>query len=136
MAAVMGMIRSSRASQADAARERDDLLSTKIAIPRIPPDRLARSRLIEALDDAKSRELILVCGPAGFGKTTVLADWAAGSDWPVAWAVAGSRRRRPGAFLAVRHSTVKKHASHILAKLDATSRTHAVARARELGLIS
>jgi hypothetical protein len=42
MAAVMGMIRTSRASQADAARERDDLLSTKIAIPWIRPDRLAR----------------------------------------------------------------------------------------------
>jgi LuxR family maltose regulon positive regulatory protein len=85
MAAVMGMITTRRASPVDVARERDDLLSTKIAIPRVRSDRLARSRLIHALDGAIARELILVCSPAGFGKTTVLADWAAGADWPVAW---------------------------------------------------
>jgi LuxR family transcriptional regulator, maltose regulon positive regulatory protein len=32
-----------------------------------------------------AREVILVCTPAGFGKTTLLADWAAGTKWPVAW---------------------------------------------------
>jgi LuxR family maltose regulon positive regulatory protein len=32
--------------------------------------------------------------------------------------------------------TVKKHVSHILDKLGATNRTEAVARARELSLIS
>ena len=82
---VMGMITTRRASPADVARERDDVLSTKIAIPRIRPDRLVRSHLIDALNDAMARELILVCSPAGFGKTTVLADWAAGADMPVAW---------------------------------------------------
>ena len=37
--------------------------------------------------------------------------------------------------LFVTIDTVKKHASHALTRLDATSRTQAVARARELGLI-
>jgi LuxR family maltose regulon positive regulatory protein len=69
----------------EVVRERDALLSTKIAIPRIRPDRLTRSRLIEALNDALDRELILVCSPAGFGKTTLLADWAAAANVPVAW---------------------------------------------------
>jgi ATP/maltotriose-dependent transcriptional regulator MalT len=32
--------------------------------------------------------------------------------------------------------TVKKHVSHVLGKLGAANRTEAVARARELGLIS
>jgi LuxR family transcriptional regulator, maltose regulon positive regulatory protein len=27
----------------------------------------------------------LVCTPAGYGKTTLLADSATGSNWPVAW---------------------------------------------------
>ena len=37
--------------------------------------------------------------------------------------------------LVVTVDTVKKHVSHVLAKLGAVNRTEAVARARELGLI-
>jgi LuxR family maltose regulon positive regulatory protein len=48
----------------------------------------------------------------------------------------GRHNREIAQDLFVTIDTVKKHASHILAKLDATSRTHAVVRARELGLIS
>jgi LuxR family transcriptional regulator, maltose regulon positive regulatory protein len=74
----------SSADQA-ATRERDDLLATKLTIPRTRPDRLARSRLLEGLNQGMAQELILVCTPAGFGKTTLLADWATGVSWPVAW---------------------------------------------------
>jgi LuxR family maltose regulon positive regulatory protein len=28
---------------------------------------------------------VLVCAPAGFGKTALLADWARGGGRPVAW---------------------------------------------------
>ncbi len=40
---------------------------------------------MEALDDGLARRLILVCAPAGFGKTALLADWARRGNWPVAW---------------------------------------------------
>jgi LuxR family maltose regulon positive regulatory protein len=40
---------------------------------------------LEALDEAMVRELTLVCTPAGFGKTTLLADWAARITRSVAW---------------------------------------------------
>ncbi|HEX6313404.1 MAG TPA: LuxR C-terminal-related transcriptional regulator [Gemmatimonadaceae bacterium] len=79
------MVTTHSPSSVGIVRERDALLSTKIAIPRIRPDRLTRSRLIETLDQALDRELILVCSPAGFGKTTLLADWAAAANVPVAW---------------------------------------------------
>jgi LuxR family transcriptional regulator, maltose regulon positive regulatory protein len=65
--------------------ERDELLATKLTIPRVRHDSLARSRLLEALDEAVNRELTLVCTPAGFGKTTLLADWAHRSRRPVGW---------------------------------------------------
>ena len=48
---------------------------------------------------------------------------------------AGSSNQEIAARLVVTLDTVKKHVSHILGKLNATSRTRAVARARELGLI-
>jgi len=77
----------SRMSSADqaAARARDDLLATKLNVPRTRPDHLGRSRLLRRLDQGMARELVVVCTPAGFGKTTLLADWAASARWPVAW---------------------------------------------------
>jgi LuxR family maltose regulon positive regulatory protein len=65
--------------------ERGELLATKVTIPRIRSGWLARPRLVDALNEAMDRELILVCTPAGFGKTTLLADWAQKAKWPVAW---------------------------------------------------
>jgi LuxR family maltose regulon positive regulatory protein len=48
---------------------------------------------------------------------------------------AGRRNRDIAQELVVTLETVKKHASHIFAKLDAANRTQAVASARRLGLI-
>jgi LuxR family maltose regulon positive regulatory protein len=64
---------------------RYELLATKVNTPRTRPDRLARSQLLARLDEGMARELVLVCTPAGFGKTTLLADWATGVGSPVAW---------------------------------------------------
>jgi LuxR family transcriptional regulator, maltose regulon positive regulatory protein len=77
----------SRTSSSDdaPARERDDLLATKFHVPRIRPERLARSRLIQRLNEGVARGVVLVCTPAGYGKSTLLANWAEGSKWPVAW---------------------------------------------------
>ena len=77
----------SRTSSPDlaATRARDELLATKFNIPRTRPDLLGRSRLIQRLDQGMAREVVLVCTPAGFGKSTLLADWAANARWPVAW---------------------------------------------------
>ncbi|HZA81749.1 MAG TPA: helix-turn-helix transcriptional regulator, partial [Actinomycetes bacterium] len=68
-----------------AASERDVLLATKVHIPRPRPGFLARPRLTQRLAEGTTRELVLVCTPAGFGKTTLLADWARGGQRPVAW---------------------------------------------------
>ena len=65
--------------------ERDELLATKLTIPRVRADLLPRSRLLQALDERLGRELVLVCTSAGFGKTTLLASWARAASWPVAW---------------------------------------------------
>jgi LuxR family transcriptional regulator, maltose regulon positive regulatory protein len=66
-------------------RERDRLLATKLHIPRSRPGFLARPRLLERLTEGTGGALTLVCAPAGFGKTSLLGDWARRSQRPVAW---------------------------------------------------
>jgi LuxR family transcriptional regulator, maltose regulon positive regulatory protein len=63
----------------------DVLLATKLHVPRPQPGFVPRRRLVEALGEGLARGRVLVCAPAGFGKTALLADWARGSERPVAW---------------------------------------------------
>ena len=63
----------------------DVLLATKLHVPRPQPGFVPRRRLVEALGDGMARGRVLVCAPAGFGKTALLADWARGGGRPVAW---------------------------------------------------
>jgi len=73
------------ASAEIAALRQDVLLATKLYIPRSQPGFVRRERLVAALDEGLSRRVVLVCAPAGFGKTTLLADWARSGGRPVAW---------------------------------------------------
>jgi LuxR family transcriptional regulator, maltose regulon positive regulatory protein len=63
----------------------DVLLATKLHVPRPQRGFVPRPRLAEALDEGLARRLILVCAPAGFGKTALLADWTRRSQRQVAW---------------------------------------------------
>ena len=51
------------------------LLETKLQVPRRRRDLVARPRLGERLSRGAESALTLVSAPAGFGKTTMLADW-------------------------------------------------------------
>ncbi len=55
------------------------LLATKLFIPPAAPDRIDRQRLLQLLDAGLTpgHPLILVCAPAGYGKTTLLSEWIA-----------------------------------------------------------
>jgi LuxR family transcriptional regulator, maltose regulon positive regulatory protein len=81
-----------------APRARDELLATKLSLPRTRSDRLARSRLLQRLEEGMGQALVLVCTPAGFGKTTLLADWAADATLPVAWLSLGPDDNDPARF--------------------------------------
>jgi LuxR family transcriptional regulator, maltose regulon positive regulatory protein len=66
-----------------AAPERDVLVATKFYVP--PPGLVPRPRLLERLARGMGRGLTVVCTPAGFGKTTLLGDWARRSRRSAAW---------------------------------------------------
>ncbi len=53
------------------------LLETKLYVPKWRAGLVPRPRLIERLDQGIERKLTLVSAPAGFGKTTLLAEWLA-----------------------------------------------------------
>src|SRR5579862_4747939 len=90
----------------------DVLLATKLYAPRPQPGFVPRRRLVQALGEGLARGRVLVCAPAGSGKTALLAEWARGAGRPVAWlgldggdndparfwryAVAALNRARPG----------------------------------------
>jgi LuxR family transcriptional regulator, maltose regulon positive regulatory protein len=61
------------------------ILRAKLYVPRTRPNAVPRTRLRERLDEGARRELTVVSAPAGFGKTTLLADWSQHSELPVAW---------------------------------------------------
>ena len=63
----------------------DALLATKLHVPRPQPGFVPRPRLVQALGEGLARGRVLICAPAGFGKTSLLADWARGGGRPVAW---------------------------------------------------
>src|SRR5205809_3616252 len=65
--------------------ELDARLATKLHVPRTRRGLVARPRLVERLTLGLQGELTVVCAPAGFGKTALLADWARHGGEPVAW---------------------------------------------------
>ena len=85
-------------SQLRDGAERDRLLETKVTVPRPRAERLRRPHLIASLDEGMKCDVVLVCTPAGFGKTTLLAEWALRREHPVAWVSLDSDDNDPVRF--------------------------------------
>jgi LuxR family transcriptional regulator, maltose regulon positive regulatory protein len=79
---------------------RELLLSTKLHRPRPRSQLVSRSHLTERLQQGMKRPLTLVSAPAGFGKTTLLAQWLAESGMPVAWLSLESEDNEPIRFFS------------------------------------
>jgi LuxR family maltose regulon positive regulatory protein len=86
----------------------DGVLATKLYVPPRQPGFVSRPRLVEQLNEGLGRALILVCAPAGFGKTALLADWSRGHG-VVAWLSLDAADNDPVRFWR-----------HVLAALDRT----------------
>jgi LuxR family maltose regulon positive regulatory protein len=79
------------------------LLETKLYIPKWRSGLVPRPRLIERLDQGAERKLTLVSAPAGFGKSTLLAEWVAAtlaSQRPAAWVSLDQSDNDPALFWA------------------------------------
>ncbi|MEU5633424.1 LuxR C-terminal-related transcriptional regulator [Streptomyces rishiriensis] len=84
----------------DADPQGDPFLRTRFVVPPRPVAFLRRERLVSHLDRALRTPLTMVNGPAGAGKTLLVADWAAARETPVAWLTTDAAGQRPGVFWA------------------------------------
>ncbi|MBN2003483.1 MAG: hypothetical protein JXA21_09020 [Anaerolineae bacterium] len=77
------------------------LLTTKLYIPAPRANRVARPRLLHRLDEGvrQGRRLTLIAAPAGFGKTTLVADWVCTLAHEVAWVSLDESDNDPVQFL-------------------------------------
>ena len=76
-------------------------LSSKFRAPKLVPQLVRRSRLLDQLDRGEQVRLALLVGPAGAGKTMLLADWlAARPERPSAWLSCDAADADPARFVA------------------------------------
>ncbi|TAH52678.1 MAG: hypothetical protein EYC68_06025 [Chloroflexota bacterium] len=61
------------------------LARAKFYRPRLAHELVARPRLLEQLDSANTKPVTLVSAPAGYGKSTLIADWLEHSPLPSTW---------------------------------------------------
>src|SRR3990170_3592652 len=71
----------------------------KLTLPARRPAIIHRQRLIDLLSEHVSRRITIVTAPAGYGKTTLLLDFAQSWDAPVCWYALDERDRELRTFL-------------------------------------
>jgi len=82
------------------------LLQTKLGIPVIREKRVARRQLVERLNadlwhkDGFARKVTIVSAPAGFGKTTLVAEWVGGLEQQTVWLALDETDNDPARFMA------------------------------------
>ena len=76
------------------------ILATKLYVPPHQPKVVFRPRLIERLNEGLDHRLTLISAPAGFGKSTLISEWVAGSERHAAWLSLEEGDNDPTRFLA------------------------------------
>ncbi len=89
------------------------LLATKLHVPRLRAQFIRRSHLVERLQQGMERALTLVSAPAGFGKTTLVAQWLAESGTPVAWLSLEPEDNEPVRFLSYLIAALQRLDLHV-----------------------
>src|SRR5215467_8276710 len=82
-----------------ASRPVFDLATAKLLRPVVRPETICRSSLIERLARDDSRPIVSVVAPAGYGKTTLLSQWAERNGQAFAWVSVDEKDNDPKVLL-------------------------------------
>jgi LuxR family maltose regulon positive regulatory protein len=74
-------------------------VESKLHVPANRPGLVWRGRLIEQLHGAWASPLIIVVGPPGYGKTTVLTQWGESDERPFVWVTVDDSDNDPSRLL-------------------------------------
>ena len=84
------------------------MLGVKLSIPRLSQTLVERSRLLAILNASIDVPLTVVTAPAGYGKTTTVAQWATTSAFPVSWISLGPEDNNPSKFFTYLITSIKE----------------------------
>jgi LuxR family transcriptional regulator, maltose regulon positive regulatory protein len=90
------------------------LLQTKFGVPVVREKRVSRRQLVERLNadlwrgEGFARKLTIVCAPAGFGKTTLVAEWVGGLNQQTVWLALDETDNDPARFMAYLLATLQQ----------------------------
>jgi LuxR family transcriptional regulator, maltose regulon positive regulatory protein len=76
-----------------------EFVDAKIQVPNLRPGTVSRTGLVNRLRAATSSTVVTLTAPAGYGKTTLLAQWAARDSRPFAWVSIDDRDNDPVVLL-------------------------------------
>ena len=112
-----------------------DVVESNVRVPQVPARTVSRTALVNRLRAAGAFPLVLVVAPAGYGKTTLLSQWAARDARPFAWVSIDEQRQRARCVSEARGGGARQHradrpasALEPLALEDRSVRTKALPR--------
>lgn len=99
------------------------LLTTKLAIPQLHSRLVERFHLIENLNKGSECGFLLVCAPAGYGKTTLLSAWLRQAQFDHTWLTLDDADNDLVRFLTYLAAALKRISPSLSAYLEASLQT-------------
>ncbi len=88
--------------------QNEHIVATKLVVPVSPARMVLRPRL---LPPEENTPVILLCAPAGYGKTTLISSWIKNLSVPIAWLSLDSGDNAPDRFLMHLVGTIQRQMS-------------------------